>query len=436
MLPRDLKPEQFAGYPPEARKLVTTYVGTMQQLPLSFLPSLLRELIDYDFKFPAERKAREKELANLASLSRDQLKELFQAFAQIHLSPELEGFDWAKSPAQFVERLSAYLWSTHQLDAFRKASMDYADHLRLAAPPDPPPIPRLGITVIGQGVASYDERLFRKLRAHGAYFSRVKPEGGLPRLLDAVAARAKSHPAPYGHWYVDGGEAADHAQAITCVSYKALEPAREALLRRMQPELDRPGMGPETLRTLLAQLRPADLGMDRASGDGTRDERARDDRTKSDRTRDDITRDERTREERTRDEVMDRFEVSLLTEGSGTQIFSTSFAQWAAREALRRAQPLTLLVRFAPRQRQKPMNELLTAAVARPELDFVGSLVDADLGAYYNWLNQQRLPGAEKSSFLVWFEGHNQALAIGPSLPRGTESTSAADLEQLLAWAA
>jgi hypothetical protein len=172
----------------------------------------------------------------------------------------------------------------------------------------------------------------------------------------------------------------------------------------MQPEFDRPGMGPEALRTLLAQMRPADLGMDKMS-DG-----------------------------KTRDEVLERFEVSLLTEGSGTQIFSTSFAQWAAREALRRAQPLTLLVRFAPRQQQRPMNELLSAVAARPELDFVGSLVDADMGAYYNWLNQQRLPGAEQSSFLVWFEGHSQALAIGPSMPRGTESASPADLEQLLAW--
>ena len=40
MLPRDLKPEQFAGYPPEARKLVINYLGTLQQLPLSFVPSL------------------------------------------------------------------------------------------------------------------------------------------------------------------------------------------------------------------------------------------------------------------------------------------------------------------------------------------------------------------------------------------------------------
>jgi len=172
----------------------------------------------------------------------------------------------------------------------------------------------------------------------------------------------------------------------------------------MQPEIERPGMGPEALRTKLAQMRPADLGMDTASNANLRDE------------------------------VLDRFEVSLLTEGSGTQIFSTSFAQWAAREALRRAQPLTLLVRFAPRQRQKPMNELLSAAAVSPELDFVGSLIDGDLGAYYNWLNQQRLPGAEQSSFLVWFEGHSQALVISPLTPRRTESTSATDLGQLLEW--
>jgi hypothetical protein len=124
----------------------------------------------------------------------------------------------------------------------------------------------------------------------------------------------------------------------------------------------------------------------------------------------------------------------LLTEGSGTQIFSTTFAQWAARETLRRAQPLTLLVRFAPRQRQKPMNELLSASDSGSELDLIGSLVDGDMGAYYNWINQQRLPGAERSSFLVWFESHNSAVVIGPSVPRGTESTGATNISQLLSW--
>jgi hypothetical protein len=164
----------------------------------------------------------------------------------------------------------------------------------------------------------------------------------------------------------------------------------------MQAEIRQPGMGPEEMRTQMARLTPADVGMDNAS-----------------------------------DPVLDRFQLKLLTEGSGTQIFSTTFAQWTAREVLRRAQALTLMVRFAPRQRQRPMNELLSDAHENAELDATGSLADADMGAYYHWINQQRLPGAEQSSFIVWFEGHGQAIAIGPALPRGAESSSALDLAGL-----
>jgi hypothetical protein len=401
MQPTDLKPDQFNGYPPEARKLAANYISALQRLPLSFLPSLLREVIEYDFKFPVERRAVEKELANLASLSPEQSKDWFQGFAQIRLSSQLENADWVNAPAQFVEQLSAHLWSTHQLDTFRTAAVGYAERLRAAAPPEPPLIPRLGIAIIGQGVAAYDAPLFRKLRPHGAYFNHVQPENGLAMLLDALAARAKAHPIPYAHWYVDGGQEAKYDPALTCVSYHGLEPARAALTAKMRAEIERPGMGPEALRTLMARMRPEDLGMTAAPG-------------------------------KTSDPVMERFQLKVLTESSGTQIFATTFAQWTAREALRRAQPLTLLVRFAPRQRQRPMNEMISAGTKPAELDPLGSLVDADFGAYYNWLNQQRLPGAEQSSFLIWFEGHNEALAIGPTWPRGTQSNTITDMKQLL----
>jgi hypothetical protein len=321
-------------------------------------------------------------------------------FAQIQLTSTLQDVDWVNAPAQFVEQLSAHLWATHQLDAFRNAALDYANRLGAAVPPENPPVPRLGITVIGQGVTTSQNPLFRKLRPHGAYFSNVIPKNGLRILLDAAAARAKAQPVAYAHWYVDGGEQADHDSALTCVSYGALGPARAALADKMRAEIERPGMGPEALRTLLARMRPMDLGLDK-----------------------------------TGDAIMERFQMKLLTEGSGTQIFSTTFAQWTARETLRRAQPLTLLVRFAPRQRQRPMNELLYGNHDHAELDAPGSLIDADFGAYYNWLNQQRLPGAGQSSFLVWFEDHHEAIAVGPSLPRGTESNAAIDLNQLLRWA-
>src|SRR5215472_4077455 len=302
MLPGELKPEQFNGYSRLARKLATDNLATLRKLPLSFLPSLLREVIDYDYKFPAERRALDRELSNLASLSGAQWKEWLGGFEAIQLSPALEKFDWVNLPAQFVEQLSAHLWTTHQQDKFRQAATDYANRLHAAEPPENPAIPRLGIAIVGQGIALSDYPLFRRLRPHGAHYTRVSPEGGLKTLLDFAASRAKSHPVPYAHWYVDGGAPAEHDTGLVAVSYAALEPARNILLGKMQRHSESPGSGPENLRTVMAALRPSDLRLDKIIADP----------------------------------VLARFEMRLLTEGSGTQIFSTTFAQWAAREVLRR----------------------------------------------------------------------------------------------------
>ncbi len=392
-----LKPEQFRAYPPQARQVVTERVLLLQQLPAVFLSLLLRELIAYDWKFPAERKELDNHLAYLGSLSPEQLQESMAPFARLRLSSALERVDWVNSPGQFSEQLSAHLWATHQIDAFRGAAVDHFQQVRAAIPLEPLPTSRLAIVVIGQGVSENRYPLFRKLRPHGIYCKQVKPENGFTILMDAVAARAKTYPTPYGHWYIDGGVKETISSAgLTSVSYDSLTPIRASLQNKMQRAFES-GMNPEALRTTLAQMRPEELGLNGA-----------------------------------KDAVLDRFQVSLLTEGSGTQVFSTTFVQWAAREALRRAQPITLLARFAPRQRARPMNELLAEAQHKPELDPQGSLIDADMGGYYTWLNQQRLSGADRSSFLIWFEDHSEALLIAPSLARGTESNSPVDLERLL----
>ena len=132
------------------------------------------------------------------------------------------------------------------------------------------------------------------------------------------------------------------------------------------------------------------------------------------------------------DALVDQFVMSVYGEGSGTQIFSTTFVQWAAREVLRRAEPESLVARFAPRQRQRTMNEMFTKSAAGVEPDFGGSLMDAEFGAYYTWINLNRLAGAENATFIAWSEAHRQAVAIGPHCPRGTEAGSSVPLGQLL----
>jgi len=399
MLSRDLNPDLFRRYPPQARQLAVNQIGLLQQLPEAFVPLLLREVIAYDWKFPAERNDLDRQFTYLNSLSAEQRQQVLAAFSQLRLSSELEKYDWVNQPAQYSERLSAHLWATHQIDAFSKAAAEYVQRVDAAQPLKPPPVARLGIVVIGQGVSINKYPLFRKLRKQGVYFNRVKPGDGVRIVLDAVAARATAHPVPYGHWYIDGGvPAAGVGPGVSSVSYQSLEPVRTALLSKMESAVQSGIGGPEALRTMMAQMRPEEVGLS-----GTSD-----------------------------DAVMNHFQLRVLTEGSGTQIFSTTFVQWAAREALRRAQPLTVLARFAPRQRDRPMNELLSGKQQNVVIDPEGSLIDADMGAYYTRLNMQRLSSGEQSSFLVWFEDHSEAIAVAPTLPHGTESDSALGLKDLL----
>ena len=398
MLPADLKSEQFKAYPPEARQVATDRLPLLRELPLAFVPLLLRELVNYDWKFPAERKELDRQFIYLSGLSPEQLQAEVAPFRSLRLSSALERLDWVNSPATFSEQLSAHLWATHQIDQFRSAAIAYMEHVRAAHATENPVMPRLGIVLIGQGVTDTKYRLFRKLSREGVYFKQVDPAGGLQQILNFVAARAGSHPSAFGHWYIDGGVPMKAgSDSLACVSYRSLDSARAALLNRMKKAMYSDQLGPEALRSMLAGMRPEELGL----------------------------------KDNANSTVLSHFQVSLLTEGSGTQIFSTTFVQWAAREALRRAQPVTLLVRFTPRQHEQGLDEIL-AGNHKPVLDPEGSLIDADMGAYYTWLNLQRLPGADQSSFLVWFEDHNQAVAVAPSLPRGQVVEKPIKIEQLL----
>jgi len=400
MLPSELTRASFAAYSPQAQAIAVKHLALLQQLPIVFVALFLREIISYDVRFPAEQRTIDDQFSYLESLSSSDRNRLFTGFASLTLSQELNAADWVHDPQRFSETLTAHLWATGQLEAFRTAADQYSTAWHKAIPESQPEIPRLSLVLIGSGASSSSHPLFRKLRPHGVYFPNVDPANGLSTMLQTVAARAKKHPAPYQHWYIDGGAPVEtNDSSITSVSYANLAETRAAILHRMQNVIASGQSGPEALRTMMAQMRPEDVGMSAKSSDA----------------------------------VLNQFKISVLTEGSGTQIFSTTFAQWSAREALRRAQPVTLLLRFAPRQRQRPMNELLAGTNPETEFDPEGSLVDADMGAYYTWINQQRLTGADRSAFLVWFEKQNQALAIAPTLPRGTASPSRLSISQILA---
>ena len=398
MLPRQLTAETFANYPPKGRALAVSNLALFQELPLGFVPFLLKDVSVFDWKFPIEQTEMANQLAYLEKLSEQQRKAEMAPFDGLKLSDKLEKFDWVNQPTQFLEQLSAHLWATQQMDGFRSASEAYVRKFHASLPAVPLPTARLGIVLIGEGVGATQYKLFRKLRKSGVYFSKVRPENGREVIAQALKVRAEKYSGPYTHWCIEGAEVSDSLPGFTCVAYSNLTPVRSKLAATMLKAYESTKFDPEQLRTTLASATPESVGM-ADSGDG----------------------------------ALDRFQLSLLTEGSGTQIYSTTFVQWAAREALRRAQPLTLFTRYAPRQRERTMDELLGGIEKKNETDAHGSLIDGDMGAYYTWINMQRLAGAEQARFLVWFEGHSEALAIAPGLKAGTELNAPIDMTDLLA---
>ena len=405
-LPRDLKADSLPVIHPRPGSWRWTIRARYSSCPSAFCPSLLRELIEYDYKFPVECQAhRVRSLQKLSSLSANADPAWFQAFSQLSLSFKLEHSQLGRASRRSLwnscRRISG---RPHQLDAFRKAAMEYGDRLRsgCAAQIRPAMLSTWNRHYRARRRVALTLRSFATCaRTRGTYFD--KSEAGMTEsnfCSKALPRGRKSHPAPYGHRYIEGGQVADHSPAADLRVLSSAPTGTRRLAAQHAGRNQASGMGPEELRTHLAQMSPADLGMDKEG-----------------------------------DAVSNHFQMKLFTEGSGTQIFSTTFAQWAAREALRRAQPLTLLVRSGSRQRQRPMNELLSNYNSNPELDLTGSLIDADMGSDYNWINQQRLPGIRQSSFLVGLKIMGRPLQLDHRSPGGTASNSAADLGELLAWA-
>ena len=400
MLPPALTAASFARYPAKGRETAAANLALLSELPLPLCASILRQVSGFDWLFPAEQNVVTAQFGALAAMSQQQRAQTLAPFAALQVQPSLAQMDWVNDPKRFLEALTAYLWSSHQIDAFHAAATGYADAVRLDAANANSPIPRATFVIVSHELDKPGYPLFRKLRQQGVFFEDVPGELTTEQLNGWMRARTEKHPAILTHFYIDGAEPMPlTAEHLYTVSWSGVSRARQALLDRMHRIMNTPGSGPELARSELASLSPADLGM-KNTGDHA---------------------------------VMDHFAVSVLSEGSGTQIFSTTFAQWGAREVLRRAEPSTLLVRFGPRQQLQPMNEMLAGTAPSASPDLPGSFVDADMGAYYTWINQQRLSGAPSAVFVAYSEARRQVVAIGPGLPKASTSPQSFPIDKLVA---
>jgi hypothetical protein len=389
-----LSSASFANYPPQGKELAVSRLEALRQIPAALLPVFLVDLGAFDWKFPVEQQEIIKRIefaeANPSTLA---------GFRTIAVPADLDNSEKAADPQRYLAEMTAHLWSSLQMDAYRAAANQFVAMFAKAVEPVHPVLPRLVMICVGKDAQAPAYPLFSKLRKFGQMRTNVQAEGAAEALVERLHQRSASHPAPYSHWYVDGGDPlpGSSAKGVTQVSYPAVMPLNEQVLATMQSCIDA-GTGPEVMHKELAKLIEHAPSGKLALADPR----------------------------------LQHFALSVLTEGSGTQIFGTSFVQWTTREVLRRAQPATLLVRFAPRQRQKSFNAMVAAAASATDLDPEGSLIDADMSAFYAFLELKRLPDEVGAAFLVWFEGHSQAFVAGRNIPAGTVDNYPVTMSNLL----
>jgi hypothetical protein len=386
MTPDELRAESFAHYPAAGRDFAVQSLDLLRRLPVAICPSFLEQILQLDTSFPAERESLRRQRDALLQLPAAEFSSLVAPLAQLSIPAQLRDSDWVRSPAAFITDLTAYLWSSGQIDRFRSAVQKL-----FAAIPDRTLSPhRLTIVALGRDAHVDTTPLLQKLRSRGVLLTALQSQQMPEQIYEVFARHAQGSSEPYAHWYVDGGEpwtqAVGAIPGAVHISYPALDGLRKRTLARMEQVTQTSNAGAEMLRSLLAGTSAEDL-----------DARSV-----------------------TADPVLERFYTELFTESSGPQIFSTSFVQWVGRELARRARPQTMLLRYAPRQRYQPFNELLRTADPG-SMDPDGSVRDAEMGAYYTWIEMERITSPGKGTFVAWVEGTSQAVVVGGGAARGTD---------------
>ena len=110
---------------------------------------------------------------------------------------------------------------------------------------------------------------------------------------------------------------------------------------------------------------------------------------------------------------------SLFLTGNGSPLFSNSFVEWGAVEAMGHARPTVVLAEFGLRNKPKPFTSVAVfenqekATPQPPVPDPEGSAVDAVMMAYYTWLGAARYVEYQRTACLCVFDGAPYGVVAG-----------------------
>jgi hypothetical protein len=411
------------GLTGDAAALARAHETVLERLPVTVHAFILVELQKWATLFGAERRYQR---ALLEHLTRVPSPELQRATAGISRVEKEAGCDRIAraNPARFQEEAQALLRTRGLLPVWRKEVDGFFQIVdpALEAQLYPPGAPgRLVVQIYGGGIAVQPDRLWSRFKGKGvriplslegtrgsdAFLRALFGGGDAGAMALFAASREPADPAPPDSWLIEShdalhklydegsarrsllrpapGTAAWSGGALTALSYERLRAYRDELTRALYTKIQ---SGVESPQAFAAYARSLKIAPEAGALLHS-------------------------------DEVVQAFVRDVLITGNGTLFVNNTFVEWAAVQALRRAQPRMLVTRFGIRDKLKPFSSLLLFSQPRSSdqipliEDPVGSFIDVEQLSYYVWLNAEKSAAyRRKTLHLFLAEGFDQMLAI------------------------
>jgi len=377
-----------------------------RRLPATFGGGIHDQLRQWDFLFPAEQRRLRAQVEWLSALAPSELDGLFAPLAELERRMALGRLDSAGGlnvhDVGVLARSPLYpRWRTEVENVFSRIDAAVAPSAPLRNEP------RLLLATLPPAASLKDEAVWPGRGKPGKWLPLDRPFGDiLPFLVSAVARRSSAHFEEIERtWVFECGAGFAGLADATVLSWDALELVRREFLRRLnavQRDL-------RSVDETTEDLRHADIS--RSAGPT-------------------IAANPRVRE----------FLRGVLLSGNGSLVFSNSFVEWGASEALRRAEPQVLVASFGMRQKLKPFSSLVLfedqhrSNPVPDQDDPAGSLTDAVLLSEYVYLASQRVPCyPDHTVTLLSAVDWDRALVIGPANARPPAPPATPD--QLAAFA-
>ncbi len=366
------------------------------RLPRTFGPSFNDQLAQWTLLFPAEQRRLRAQVDWLAQLPPAAFKRLFEPIVALESKMDLPPWDpsakgMSVTDVGILARSPLYpQWRTEVAKVF--ATIDEGVGSAGALPP----MRRLLMCVLPAGLPPSKEPWWPSLAKGGAWVDLDRPFGrAFPALVASVVKRKR----PAGvediesTWIFESDARftdAPKPPGETVVSWKALEQVRREFLNRLN-----------AVRRDLHSVDQTNVDLKRLDIGKWMPEA--------------LAAQPRVRE----------FIRGVMLSGNGSLVFPSSFVQWGASEAMRRAEPQAMIACFGIRQRLKPFSSSVLFEDQRrsnPTADAddpAGSLVDALMLAEYVRLTASRIAAyGARTLTIMTGEDLSRMLVLGVPAPK------------------